>query len=158
MNRLNKLTSKTNMLLKFNGQLAADNLDGADQLSLGGPSAVRAYPSNEAAGDTGFDDAGLVGGHRGGRAPPTRRCGGGSRARTASRSRTPAPPRPRSETQRSGRLRTRYPRGDAAPRRRTARDRAPDAGASSASGLCRPRAARTGEDAASAGLRAPEHP
>ena len=54
MNRLNKLTSKTNMLLKFNGQLAADNLDGADQLSLGGPSAVRAYPSNEAAGDSGF--------------------------------------------------------------------------------------------------------
>ena len=54
LNRLNKLTSKTNMLLKFNGQLAADNLDGADQLSLGGPSAVRAYPSNEAAGDSGF--------------------------------------------------------------------------------------------------------
>ena len=54
LNRLNKLTSKTNMLLKFNGQLAADNLDGADQLSLGGPSAVRAYPSNEAAGDLGF--------------------------------------------------------------------------------------------------------
>ena len=54
LNRLNKLTSKTNMLLKFNGQLAADNLDGADQLSLGGPSSVRAYPSNEAAGDSGF--------------------------------------------------------------------------------------------------------
>ena len=54
LNRLNKLTSKTNVLLKFNGQLAADNLDGADQLSLGGSSAVRAYPSNEAAGDIGF--------------------------------------------------------------------------------------------------------
>ena len=54
LNRLNKLTNKTNMLLKFNGQLAADNLDGADQLSLGGPSGVRAYPSNEGAGDSGF--------------------------------------------------------------------------------------------------------
>ena len=54
LNRLQKLTEKTNMLLKFNGQLAADNLDGADQLSLGGSNSVRAYPSNEAAGDSGF--------------------------------------------------------------------------------------------------------
>ena len=54
LSRLQKLTDKTNMLIKFNGQLAADNLDGADQLSLGGPNAVRAYPSNEAAGDQGF--------------------------------------------------------------------------------------------------------
>ena len=54
LNRMQKLTDNTNMLIKFNGQLAADNLDGADQLSLGGPSAVRAYPSNEAAGDLGF--------------------------------------------------------------------------------------------------------
>jgi len=54
LNRMQKLTDNTNMLIKFNGQLAADNLDGADQLSLGGPTAVRAYPSNEAAGDLGF--------------------------------------------------------------------------------------------------------
>ena len=54
LNRIQKLTNKTNMLIKFNGQLTADNLDGADQLSLGGPNAVRAYPSNEAAGDQGF--------------------------------------------------------------------------------------------------------
>ena len=54
LNRMQKLTDNTNMLIKFNGQLAADNLDGADQLSLGGPNAVRAYPSNEAAGDLGF--------------------------------------------------------------------------------------------------------
>ena len=52
LNRMQKLTDNTNMLIKFNGQLAADNLDGADQLSLGGPNAVRAYPSNEAAGDS----------------------------------------------------------------------------------------------------------
>ena len=54
LNRMQKLTDKTNLLVKFNGQLAADNLDGADQFSLGGPNAVRAYPSSEAAGDAGF--------------------------------------------------------------------------------------------------------
>ena len=53
-NRLQKITDKTNMLLKFNGQLAADNLDGAEQLTLGGPSGVRAYASSEGAGDAGF--------------------------------------------------------------------------------------------------------
>ena len=35
LNRMQKLTDKTNLLVKFNGQLAADNLDGADQFSLG---------------------------------------------------------------------------------------------------------------------------
>ena len=54
LNRMQKLTDKTNLSVKFNGQLAADNLDGADQFSLGGPNAVRAYPSSEAAGDAGF--------------------------------------------------------------------------------------------------------
>ena len=54
LNRMQKLTDKTNLLVKFNGQLAADNLDGADQFSLGGPNSVRAYPSSEAAGDAGF--------------------------------------------------------------------------------------------------------
>ena len=54
LNRMQKLTDKTNLLVKFNGQLAADNLDGADQFSLGGPNAVRAYPSSEATGDAGF--------------------------------------------------------------------------------------------------------
>ena len=54
LNRMQKITDKTNLLVKFNGQLAADNLDGADQFSLGGPNAVRAYPSSEAAGDAGF--------------------------------------------------------------------------------------------------------
>ena len=54
LNRMQKLTDKTNLLVKFNGQLAADNLDGADQFSLGGSNAVRAYPSSEAAGDAGF--------------------------------------------------------------------------------------------------------
>ena len=54
LNRMQKLTDKTNLLVKFNGQLAADNLDGADQFSLGGPNAVRAYSSSEATGDAGF--------------------------------------------------------------------------------------------------------
>jgi len=53
-NRLQKITDKTNILFKFNGQLAADNLDGSEQLTLGGPNGVRAYASSEAAGDAGF--------------------------------------------------------------------------------------------------------
>ncbi len=53
-NRLQKITNKTNILFKFNGQVAADNLDGGEQLTLGGPNAVRAYASSEAAGDAGF--------------------------------------------------------------------------------------------------------
>ena len=54
LNRLQKVTDKTNMLLKFNGQLAADNLDGGEQFTLGGLNGVRAYASSEAAGDAGF--------------------------------------------------------------------------------------------------------
>ena len=53
-NRLQKVTDKTNMLLKFNGQFAADNLDGGEQFTLGGLNGVRAYASSEAAGDAGF--------------------------------------------------------------------------------------------------------
>ena len=45
-NRLQKITNKTNILLKFNGQVAADNLDGGEQLTLGGPNAIRAYASS----------------------------------------------------------------------------------------------------------------
>lgn len=53
-NRLQKMSEKTNLLFKFNGQVAADNLDGSEQLSLGGNSGVRAYTSSEAAGDAGY--------------------------------------------------------------------------------------------------------
>ena len=54
LNRLQNLNQKTNLLIKFNGQYAADNLDGSDQFSLGGVNGVRAYPSSEASGDLGF--------------------------------------------------------------------------------------------------------
>ena len=53
-NRFQRITESVSAVLKFNGQYTDKNLDGAEQLSLGGPSAVRAYPANEAAGDQGF--------------------------------------------------------------------------------------------------------
>ena len=40
--------------LTANGQFAGNNLDGYEKMSLGGPAAVRAYPSGEALGDDGF--------------------------------------------------------------------------------------------------------
>ena len=53
-NRFQRITDTVSAVVKFNGQYTDKNLDGAEQLSLGGPNAVRAYPSNEAAGDQGF--------------------------------------------------------------------------------------------------------
>jgi len=53
-NRFQRVTDTVSAVIKFNGQYTDKNLDGAEQLSLGGPNAVRAYPSNEAAGDQGF--------------------------------------------------------------------------------------------------------
>lgn len=38
---------------RINGQLANSNLDSSEELSLGGPSGVRAYPSGEGSGDQG---------------------------------------------------------------------------------------------------------
>ena len=53
-NRFQRISDTLSAVVKFNGQYTDKNLDGAEQLSLGGPNAVRAYPSNEAAGDQGF--------------------------------------------------------------------------------------------------------
>ena len=53
-NRFQRVTDSVSAVLKFNGQYTDKNLDGAEQISLGGPNAVRAYPANEAAGDQGF--------------------------------------------------------------------------------------------------------
>jgi hemolysin activation/secretion protein len=53
-NRFQRITDSVSAVFKFNGQYTDKNLDGAEQISLGGPTAVRAYPSNEAAGDQGF--------------------------------------------------------------------------------------------------------
>lgn len=50
--RLQRLGSGFALYGSFAGQLATRNLDGSEQLYLGGPYAVRAYPTGEAPGDT----------------------------------------------------------------------------------------------------------
>jgi hemolysin activation/secretion protein len=52
--RLQKITDNTTLLLAFQGQMASKNLTSAEKFSLGGPSGVRAYPTGEALGDTGY--------------------------------------------------------------------------------------------------------
>lgn len=52
--RLQKITDNANLLLALQGQLASKNLTSAERFSLGGPSGVRAYPTGEALGDTGY--------------------------------------------------------------------------------------------------------
>ena len=54
VNRFQRITDTVSAVIKFNGQYTDKNLDGAEQLSLGGPNGVRAFPSNEGAGDQGF--------------------------------------------------------------------------------------------------------
>ena len=44
---------QTNLLLSFNGQLASKNLNTAEQLYLGGPYGVRAYPVSQGGGSQG---------------------------------------------------------------------------------------------------------
>ena len=51
--RAQKIDEDLEFYLGVYGQLAANNLDSSEQIALGGPAGVRAYPSNEAAGDTG---------------------------------------------------------------------------------------------------------
>lgn len=48
------LSGNTMLMLAVNGQEASKNLDSAEKMSLGGPFAVRAYPSGEASGDDGY--------------------------------------------------------------------------------------------------------
>lgn len=50
-NRLQTVTEKLRLTLAYTGQLAADNLDSSEKFSVGGITAVRAYPPGEAAGD-----------------------------------------------------------------------------------------------------------
>ncbi|MBV5328420.1 MAG: ShlB/FhaC/HecB family hemolysin secretion/activation protein [Chlorobium sp.] len=45
---------KTSFHLLINGQIANDNLDSSEKISLGGPFAVRALPPNEGSGDEGL--------------------------------------------------------------------------------------------------------
>ena len=50
---LQRLGHSTDILWKFQGQLASRNLDSSERLYLGGAHGVRAYPSGAGAGDTG---------------------------------------------------------------------------------------------------------
>ena len=52
--RAQKLSDSAFLLLTANLQKSNKNLDSAEKLYLGGPSGVRAYPSNEAGGDEGY--------------------------------------------------------------------------------------------------------
>ena len=52
--RLQKITDNSNVLFAFQGQLASKNLMSAEKFALGGPNGVRAYPTGEALGDTGY--------------------------------------------------------------------------------------------------------
>jgi hemolysin activation/secretion protein len=52
--RLQKITDNSNVLLSLQGQMASKNLMSAEKFSLGGPSGVRAYPTGEALGDSGY--------------------------------------------------------------------------------------------------------
>lgn len=48
------LNDRTYLLLSARGQYAFNNLDSSEHFSLGGPYGVRAYPTSEASGDTGY--------------------------------------------------------------------------------------------------------
>ena len=54
VSRLQRLPDGWSLLLAANGQVADQNLDSSEKLSLGGPTGVRAYPGGEAQGDQGF--------------------------------------------------------------------------------------------------------
>jgi len=51
--RLQRLGSQSMLWISTNGQAAFKNLDSAEEFSLGGPNAVRAYPALEGSGDEG---------------------------------------------------------------------------------------------------------
>lgn len=52
--RLQKISDNMTLLLALNGQVGSRNLTSAEKFSLGGPTGVRAYPTGEALGDTGY--------------------------------------------------------------------------------------------------------
>lgn len=52
--RLQKITGNANLLLALQGQMASKNLMSSERFSLGGASGVRAYPTGESLGDTGW--------------------------------------------------------------------------------------------------------
>lgn len=52
--RQQSLKRRLSAYARLNGQLALDNLDSSESFSLGGPYAVRAYPTGEGTGDEGM--------------------------------------------------------------------------------------------------------
>lgn len=52
--RLQKITGDASLLLALSGQMASKNLTSAEKFALGGINGVRAYPTSEALGDTGW--------------------------------------------------------------------------------------------------------
>lgn len=52
--RRQDLNDRTYLLLSARGQYAFNNLDSSEHFSIGGPYGVRAYPTSEASGDTGY--------------------------------------------------------------------------------------------------------
>lgn len=52
--RLQKITDNSSLLLAVQGQNASKNLMSAERFSLGGPTGVRAYPTGEGLGDSGY--------------------------------------------------------------------------------------------------------
>ncbi len=52
--RLQKITDQATLLLAAQGQIGSKNLTSVEKFSLGGINGVRAYPTGEALGDTGF--------------------------------------------------------------------------------------------------------
>ncbi|WP_266171360.1 ShlB/FhaC/HecB family hemolysin secretion/activation protein [Dyella subtropica] len=54
LSRQQRLASETWLLASLTGQLSSKNLDSSEKFSLGGPTGVRAYPTDEATGDSGY--------------------------------------------------------------------------------------------------------
>lgn len=52
--RVQRLAEGWDLSASFSGQFASGNLDGYEKFSIGGPTAVRAYPTGEALGDDGW--------------------------------------------------------------------------------------------------------
>lgn len=52
--RLQTITDRLSLLLSYAGQKAGKNLDSSEKFVLGGAAGVRAYPSGEASGDSGY--------------------------------------------------------------------------------------------------------
>lgn len=54
LSRLQRLDARSTLSLSWSGQLAEDNLDSSQKLSIGGPYSVRAYDAGVLSGDTGY--------------------------------------------------------------------------------------------------------